>query len=142
MVFRSPLAEAVIGCAIEVHRHLGPGLLESTYAACLDQEMLLQGLTFRREIALPVEYKGRQLGLGYRIDFVVADELLVEIKAVERVLPIHKAQALTYLRLTGLPQALLLNFCAPTMRDGIVSVVRNLNTLPSDGDASHSATQD
>jgi GxxExxY protein len=140
MLFRSPIAESVIACAIEVHRHLGPGLLESTYAACLDHEMVLQKLSFRREMALPVEYKGRPLGLGYRVDFIVAEELLIEVKAVERVLPIHKAQALTYLRLTGVPQALLLNFCAPTMRDGIVSVVRTLNAGPSTGDRTRDET--
>ncbi len=123
MVIRSETAEAVIGCAMRVHRALGPGLLESAYQACLRQEFLHSGLTFDHQVAIPVTYRGVELDCGYRLDFVVSEEIIVELKCVERTLPIHKAQALTYLRLTGFPQALLINFCVPVLRHGITSVL-------------------
>ncbi len=117
------MAETVIGCAIEVHRTIGPGLLESAYQACLREELLHAGLAFKEQIAIPVRYRGVRLDCGYRLDFLVNDELVVELKSVERILPIHKAQALTYLRLTRFPQALLINFNVPVLRHGIASVV-------------------
>ncbi len=123
MLFRSETAEAVIGCAIRVHRALGPGLLESAYHACLRHDFLHSGLAFDEQVAVPVTYLGVELDCGYRLDFVVGREIVVELKCVERTLPIHKAQVLTYLRLTGLHQALLINFCVPVLRHGITSVL-------------------
>ncbi len=102
--------EQVIGALIEVHRGLGPGLLESAYEACLCIELGLRGLRFARQLALPVRYKGTHLDCGYRVDLVVEDRILVELKAVERLLPIHEAQVVTYLRLAQLPVGLLANF--------------------------------
>jgi len=101
VLVKSETAERVIGCAIEVHRSIGPGLLESAYQACLRREFLLAGVSFEEQVPVPVQYRGAQLDCGYRLDFVVNRELVVELKCVERTLPIHKAQALTYLRLTG-----------------------------------------
>lgn len=93
------LTEKVIGCAIEVHRALGPGLLESAYEECIAHELALTGIAFERQVPLPVAYKGVHLDLGYRIDLLVESELVVELKTVERMLPIHEAQLLTYLKL-------------------------------------------
>jgi GxxExxY protein len=120
---KTAIAEAVIGCAIEVHRAVGPGLLESVYQACLGQEFVHSGLRFREQVGVPLRYRNVQLECGYRLDFAVNDELVVEVKSVERTLPIHKAQTLTYLRLTGFPQALIINFCVPVLRHGITSVM-------------------
>jgi GxxExxY protein len=102
-----------------VHRALGPGLLESAYEACLCHELSLRELPFRRQIELPVNYKGLRLDAGYRIDLIVRDELLVELKSVERLLPIHEAQLLTYLKLSGMKTGLLLNFHEAVLRNGI-----------------------
>lgn len=123
MFFKTGTAERVIGCAIEVHRVLGPGLLESAYHACLKREFSINSLPFKEQVRLPVLYKELRLDCGYRLDFVVNDDTVVEIKSVERILPVHKAQALTYLRLTGLPQALLINFYVPVLKHGISSIV-------------------
>ena len=123
MFIKTPLAEAVIGCAIEVHRAIGPGLLESAYQACLRQEFLHVGLAFKEQVPVPVRYRGVLLDCGYRLDFLLKDELVVELKCVETVIPIHKAQALTYLRLTRIPQALLINFKVSVLRHGITSIV-------------------
>jgi GxxExxY protein len=125
MLFKSSVAEAVIGCAIEVHRAIGPGLLESVYQACLRQELVHAGLAFKEQVAIPVSYRGVRLDCGYRLDFVVSEELVVELKSLDRILPIHKAQALTYLRLTQLPQALVINFNVPVLRHGVTSVLLN-----------------
>lgn len=113
------LSHQVIGCAIEVHKALGPGLLESAYEECLVQELNLQGLPHRRQHPLPIEYKGVHLDCGYRIDVLVEDRLILELKAVERLLPIHEAQLLTYMRIARLPLGLLINFNVPRLRDGI-----------------------
>jgi GxxExxY protein len=110
---------AVIGACIEVHRELGPGLLESAYQECLACELDLRGLLFERERSVPVQYKGRTLECGYRLAFVVEGTLIVEIKCVDRVMPIHEAQLLTYLRLTGLSAGLLLNFRESTIKRGL-----------------------
>jgi GxxExxY protein len=107
---RDPLTSRVIGAAIEVHRHLGPGLLESAYEECLCWELGEAGLAARRQVPLPVVYKGVRLDLGYRFDVVVEDRLLLELKSVDKLLPIHEAQLLTYLRLSELKTGLLLNF--------------------------------
>src|SRR5262245_27445532 len=93
----------IIGACIEVHRNLGPGLLESAYEHCLAHELRLRGFRFQRQRPLPLQYKGLALDCGYRLDLVVEDRLVVEIKAVERLLPVHEAQVITYLRLIGLP---------------------------------------
>lgn len=114
------LTSRVIGAAIEVHRTLGPGLLESAYEECLCYELALAGVRFRRQLALPVRYKEVVLEVGYKVDLIVEGAVLLELKAVERLLPVHEAQLLTYLRLTGVHVGLLLNFNVDAMRRGIV----------------------
>jgi GxxExxY protein len=121
-----PLAATVIGCAIEVHRELGPGLLESTYSRCVSYELMANDVAFRTEVQMPVRYKGVQIDCGYRVDFVVEDWLLVEIKSVERLLPIHAAQALTYLKLSGARQILIINFNMTRLADGVKSFLSPL----------------
>ena len=113
------LTYEIIGGAIEVHRVLGPGLLESAYQACLCRELLLRGINFRAELALPVEYKGVRVDCGYRIDVLVAELVVVEIKAVEALAPVHDAQLLTYLRLGGWKVGLLINFNVAVLKHGI-----------------------
>jgi GxxExxY protein len=113
------LTERVIGAAITVHRHLGPGLLESAYEECLCWELSAAGVTFDRQVPLPVHYKGVRLDRGYVLDVLVEDQLIVELKAVDRLEPVHIAQVLTYLKLTGVKPGLLLNFNCATLRDGI-----------------------
>lgn len=113
------LTEAIIGAAIEVHRHLGPGLLESAYQQCLARELELRGIDFKREMVLPVEYKGICVDSGYRMDFLVDGRVVLEIKAVEAIAPVHEAQILTYLRLLENHVGLLLNFNVPVMKNGI-----------------------
>jgi len=119
LVHGSKLSEHVIKLAIDVHRQLGPGLLESAYEECLCFEFKQGGIAFARQVPLPVEYKSVRLDCGYRMDVVVERELIVEIKAVERVLPIHEAQVLTYLRLSGLKVGLLMNFNSLLLKDGL-----------------------
>jgi GxxExxY protein len=114
-----PLTEKIIGFAISVHRHLGPGLLESAYEECLCYEIEQSGLSFRRQVALPIIYKAVRLDCGYRMDIVVEDQVIVELKTVERLLPIHEAQMLTYLKLSGMRIGLLLNFNTPVLKDDI-----------------------
>ena len=109
----------IIGAAIEVHKVLGPGLLESAYEECLCRELALQSIPFERQRSLPVEYKGVRLDCGYRLDLVVAESVVVEIKAVESILPIHEAQLLTYMKLCGWKLGLLINFNVPVLKDGI-----------------------
>jgi GxxExxY protein len=116
---RDVLTDQIIGFAIEVHRHLGPGLLESAYEDCLCYELNENGMDFKRQVPLPVVYKSVRLDCGYRMDIVVANRLILELKAAERLLPIHEAQVLTYMRLSGIPTGLLLNFNTPVLRDGI-----------------------
>lgn len=113
------LTERIIGLAIEVHRTLGPGLLESIYEHCLCLELLQAGMTFDRQVPLPVSYKGRPLDCSYRLDLVVEQSVVVEIKSVEQLLPLHQAQLLTYMKLSGIPIGLLLNFHTPVLREGI-----------------------
>lgn len=120
------LSNRVIGAAIEVHRILGPGLLESVYELALERELQLIGLSVRRQQTVPLEYKGIALGDGFRMDMLVSDMLLLEIKAVEQLLPLHEAQLLTYLRLTGKRLGLLINFNTRTLKDGIRRVVNGL----------------
>ena len=120
---RDSLTESVIGFAIEVHRTLGPGLLESAYQECLCYELKANGIAFGRQVALPVIYKTVKLDCGYRMDLVVDDQLVVELKTVEKILPIHEAQLLTYLRLSGIRTGLLLNFNTAVLKNGIKRMV-------------------
>ncbi|HEU5239473.1 MAG TPA: GxxExxY protein [Pyrinomonadaceae bacterium] len=113
------ITRAVIGAAIEVHRHLGPGLLESSYRECLCRELLLRGIPFEREKPLPLEYKGIHLGCGYRVDLLVAGSVVVEIKSIEALAPIHDAQLITYLRIGGWRLGLLVNFNVAVLKTGI-----------------------
>ena len=120
------ISSMIIGAAIEVHRHLGPGLLESAYEECLCRELALRGMRFARQVALPIEYKGSKLDCGYRLDVVVENKIILELKACENIEPIHKAQLLTYLKLSNIKLGLLLNFNNEVMKDGIVRVVNGL----------------
>jgi GxxExxY protein len=113
------LTREVIGLAIEVHRHLGPGLLESAYEECLCYELRQAGIPFIRQQKLPVRYKGTEVNARYTMDIVVDNSLVIEVKAVDPPNPIHQAQLLTYLRFGGFPLGLLLNFSRPTLKDGI-----------------------
>ncbi|RLB82218.1 MAG: GxxExxY protein [Deltaproteobacteria bacterium] len=113
------LSGEVIGAAIEVHKTLGPGLLESVYEECLSMELGLRGIPYEKQKELPVRYKGAELDCGYRLDIVVAGKLIVELKACEKLQPIHEAQLLTYLRLTGIKIGLLINFNVPVLKEGI-----------------------
>jgi GxxExxY protein len=124
------LTHVIIGAAIEVHRQLGPGLLESAYQACLCAELANSPLVFRREVPLPLRYKGQLLDCGYRMDLVVEPDVLVEIKSVESLQPIHKAQVITYLKLSGLATGLLLNFNVLSLRHGGIRRLRNPNPSP------------
>ncbi len=117
------LTEKIIGAALEVHRTLGPGLLESIYQTCLAHEMTLRGLRFEKEKPLPVEYKGIKLEGGYRLDFIVDDKVVVELKVVDSIHDVHKAQLLTYLKLTGCKVGLLLNFNSAVLKAGIERLV-------------------
>jgi GxxExxY protein len=119
-----PASSKVIGLAIEVHRHLGPGLLEPAYEDCLAFELREHAIAFRRQVALPVIYKGMQLDCSYRMDFVIEEHLVLEIKAVDHLLAIHEAQLLTYLKLSSRRIGLLINFNVPLLRDGIKRMVR------------------
>ncbi|PYL29323.1 MAG: GxxExxY protein [Verrucomicrobia bacterium] len=113
------LSRKVIGCAIEVHRNLGPGLLESTYRQCLACELSHTGIPFQMEVPLPVRYREILLDCGYRIDLLVSRGLIVEIKCVETLLPIHQAQILTYMRLSKIPVGLIINFNVAKLHNGI-----------------------
>jgi GxxExxY protein len=117
------LTEKVIGAAIEVHRSVGPGLLESTYQECLCHELGLRGIPFVRQLILPAEYKGVRLNCSYRIDLLIDSAVVVEIKAVAAIDPVHTAQLLTYMRLGGWRIGLLMNFNVPALRNGIRRVV-------------------
>jgi GxxExxY protein len=110
---------SVIGACIEVHRQLGPGLLESAYEECVAYELAFRGIRFERQVPVPLEYKGVKLDCGYRIDFLVENALIIEIKCVERLLRIHEAQLLTYLRLKQIETGLLINFREPTLKQGL-----------------------
>jgi len=117
--FGTPLSKLVIGAAIEVHRQLGPGLLESSYEECLCFELVQLGVGHERQVALPIVYKGHRLDAGYRIDLVVERTLIVEVKSVDQLARIHEAQVLTYLRLSGLETGLLINFNAVLLKNGL-----------------------
>lgn len=138
MVPRSPigleheaLTQRIIRCAIDVHRQLGPGLLESTYEACLQHELVQAGLRVDRQPELPVIYKGLRIDAGYRIDLLIENTVVVELKSVEKLLPIHDAQLITYLRLADKPVGLLLNFNTRVLKDGIIRRANTRSPLPA-----------
>jgi GxxExxY protein len=122
----NPISNEVIGAAIEVHKQLGPGLLESAYEECLAHEFSLRQIPFERQKPLPVIYKGANLDIGYRLDLLVDGLVVVELKAVEKFAPIHEAQMITYLKLTNCKLGLLLNFNVRLMKNGIKRVALNL----------------
>lgn len=117
------ISGAIVDCSIRVHKELGPGLLESVFEVCLMKELLAEGLTVRRQVALPVFYKGENIGLDFRIDLLVEEEVIVELKAVDTLLPIHEAQLLTYLKLSEMHLGLLINFNVKLLKDGIKRMV-------------------
>lgn len=119
----------IIACAIAVPRAVGPGLLESAYQACLRAEFKAQGVSFREQVELPLHYRGEQLDCGYRLDFIVEEEVIVELKAVERYESIHKAQMISYLRMSGKRAGLLINFNVDVLKSGIQRVVNNFPGL-------------
>ena len=119
------LTEQVIGACIEIHRQLGPGLLESAYEECLCYELSTLGIRFERQKPLPVNYKSVNLDCGYRLDLVVEGKIVLELKTVEHLLPIHEAQLLTYLKLSGLTLGLLINFNVPVLKDGIKRIANH-----------------
>jgi GxxExxY protein len=118
------ISEKVIGAAIEVHRNLGPGLLESSYHACLCHELELRNIRHGRDLVLPLNYKSLRIANAYRVDLLVQDSLIVEIKSVEKLLPVHWAQLMTYMRLRGAPAGLLINFNVHTLFHGIKRILR------------------
>ena len=120
------LSNEVIGAAIEVHKTIGPGLLESVYQECMVYELTNRGFQTAREVSLPVRYKDIQFPAAYRADIVVEDKLILELKAVEVLLPVYSAQLLSYLRMSGLKLGLLINFCVPHLRDGVKRIVNKL----------------
>lgn len=120
------VGEKVLGCALKVHRTLGPGLLESAYEACLAHELEKAGLRHRPQVAMPLRYDELQLELGYRLDLLVEDRVVVEIKAVDRIADVHRAQLLSYLKLGGYKLGHLLNFNVAVLKDGICRMVRQL----------------
>ena len=122
----SELSGAVIGAAIEVHRELGPGLLESAYELALERELGLRKVSVQRQVAVPLEYKGIELGDGFRLDLLVDDALVVEVKAVDRLQPIHDTQLLTYLKLANKRLGLLINFNERTLKEGVKRVANGL----------------
>jgi GxxExxY protein len=120
------ITETVIGAAVAVHRELGPGLLESIYETCLVNELLDRGLVVERQKPLPVQYRGRHVGVGYRLDLLVNGAVVVEVKSMERFERVHTAQMLTYLKLSGCEAGLIINFNVPLLKDGIRRVVLGL----------------
>lgn len=122
-------ATQVVDSAVEVHRTLGPGLLESAYESVLCHEFVLRGIGFERQVPLPVKYKGATVECGYRMDVLVSGEIVLELKAVEHLLPVHQAQTLSYLKLSGKPLAFLINFHTPRLKEGLKRFA-NFDTLP------------
>jgi GxxExxY protein len=120
------IGDAILGCAMKVHSSLGSGLLESVYELCLAHELSSSGLRTERQVALPVRYDGIEIEGGFRVDILVEGLVIIEVKAVEKVLPVHKSQLLTYLKLNGCKLGYLLNFNVPHMRDGISRMVNAL----------------
>ena len=130
VVDRDPIAGRIIGSAIRVHRRLGPGLLESPYKACLEYDLTQHGLRVAREVAVPIVYDGVKLDCGFRLDLMVDGDVIVEVKSVAQLAPIHSAQVMTYLRLTGARRALLFNFNAVTIKAGMKSFLGRGRSVP------------
>lgn len=120
------LSYRIVGCAIEVHKQLGPGLLESVYETCLVDELISQNLNVKRQIPVPILYKGKDLGTNLVLDLIVNDLVIVELKAVEVMIPVFKAQLLSYLKLTGKPKGLLINFHCENIKDNLVPLVTDV----------------
>jgi len=120
--FMDSFTNDVIGCAIEVHKQLGAGLLESSYECCLMHELALQGIQAHCQVVLPIHYKGVEISAGYRLDILISDKLIIELKAVDKLTPVHTAQLLTYLKLTGIKRGLIMNFNVTKLVDGIKRV--------------------
>ena len=120
------VGEKILGCALKVHRTLGPGLLEGAYEACLTHELERSGLSCQRQLAMPVQYEGLRLEFGYRLDLLVEGVVVVEVKAVERLVDVHRAQLVSYLKLGGYKLGYLLNFNSTILKDGIVRMVNGL----------------
>lgn len=135
------VTSAIIGAAIEVHRHLGPGLLESAYEECLCYELSHAGLSFCRQVAIPVQYKGLKLNCDFRVDLIVEDSVIVEIKAIDHLAPIHSAQLLTYLKATNKTLGLLINFNVPVLKQGIKRLVNRYITEPGASASAPSAAE-
>jgi GxxExxY protein len=119
----TPEATEIIGCAIRIHTKLGPGIFESVYEDCMAYELSKAGLSFRRQVVLPVVYDGVEMSRAFVVDFIVEDQVLVELKSVQAILPVHDKQVLTYLRLSGLEKGILMNFNAARLKDGLKSYV-------------------
>ena len=117
------LAYKIVGCAIEVHKQLGPGLLEFVYETCFRDELITQGFEVQRQVSVPIIYKGKDLGTTLVLDLVINDLIIVELKAVEVIIPVFKAQLLSYLKLTGKPKGLLINFDCENIKDHLVPLV-------------------
>jgi GxxExxY protein len=113
------LSKRVIGCAIDVHKNLGPGLLESAYERCLSNELTAKGIRHETQKELPIDYKGVRIDSGYRIDLIIENSIIVEVKSVDKILPIYEAQLLTYMKLAGIKIGLLINFDETTLKEGI-----------------------
>lgn len=119
------LTQTIIGAAIQVHKALGPGLLESAYEVCLAAELSTSRIAFEKQVPLPIQYRGQHLDCGYRLDLVVLDRVIVELKSVDQTAPIHRAQLLSYLRLSGKPIGLLVNFNVTRLTDGVTRLVHD-----------------
>jgi GxxExxY protein len=117
------IAYKIVGCAIEVHKQLGPGLLESVYETCFVEELNSQGFDVKRQVAVPINYKGKDLGTTLVLDLLINDLIIVELKAVEMMIPVFKAQLLSYLKLTGKPKGLLINFHCENIKDNLIPMV-------------------
>ncbi len=123
MLLEKELTDKIIRAGIEVHKALGPGLLESAYEKCLMKEFELSQIPFRSQVDFPLEYKGIKVDAGYRIDLVVDEKVIIELKAVESIIPVHEAQLLTYMKLTGIRVGMIMNFHVPVLKDGIKRMV-------------------
>ncbi len=123
MLLEKDLTDKIIRAGIEVHKALGPGLLESAYEKCLMKEFELSEIPFKSQVELPLEYKGIKVDAGYRIDLIVGNKVIIELKAIESILPVHEAQLLTYMKLTGIRVGMLMNFHVPVLKDGIKRMV-------------------
>ena len=132
-IYINNLAYKIVGCAIEVHKYLGPGLLESVYESCLVEEMIEQGLSVERQVQVPINYKGKDLGSNLILDLLVNDLIIIELKAVEQMIPVFKAQLLSYLKLTGKPKGLLINFnCENITKQLVPLVTLEFSKLPAE----------